>query len=563
MPRRQNRLGPGIAIGDLRGDRSEAVVIGGSTGSPARVLVVSGEAKFTLLDGALPPTAATLPDAAPLVFDADGDGRLDLFLPKGGVAAPAGDAAYQPRLYFNRGGGRFEPAPATTLPPLPVSAGPAVAADFNRDGRLDLFIGGRVVPGAYPETPRSVLLVNRGGTFADVTDEIAPGLAHVGLVSAALWTDVDGDGWPDLLLALQWGGVRCWRNLAGRRFEDWSERWGFTSAGSGWWNSLAAADFNGDGRLDYAVGNCGLNTQYRASPAEPALLYRGVFDASDRAQLLEAEYDAGRIVPVRGRSTLEFVLPSLLRKFPTFRAYAAATLEDLVSPDRLQAAERFAATELRSGVLLSQPDGTYRFEPLPRPAQIAPIFGLVAGDFDGDGRADLYAVQNSYAPIPEVGRFDGGVSQLLHGDGHGQFTPVPPAVSGLVVPGDAKALAVLDLDGDGWPDFLVTRNNERMLAFANTGVAGRQSLRVVLRGPAGNPTAIGARITVVLTDGLQQTAEVAAGSGYLSQSTAACFFGFPDSNPPRVIRVRWPSGRTTEIAGPAKSGTVAITAPSS
>jgi hypothetical protein len=218
-----------------------------------------------------------------------------------------------------------------------------------------------------------------------------------------------------------------------------------------------------------------------------------------------------------------------------------------------------AATELRSGVFLSQPDGTYRFEPLPRLAQIAPIQGLAAGDFDGDGRADIYAVQNSYAPIPAVGRFDGGLSQLLRGDGHGHFTPVPPAESGLIVPGDAKALAVLDLDQDGWPDFLVTRNNQTTLAFRNRGMAGRHFLRIQLQGANGNPTAVGARLTVELMDGLTQTSEVYAGSGYYSQSTAVGFFGFPDASPPRAVRVRWPSGLTTEHRVPAGSNTLVLT----
>jgi hypothetical protein len=212
-------------------------------------------------------------------------------------------------------------------------------------------------------------------------------------------------------------------------------------------------------------------------------------------------------------------------------------------------------------VFLSQPDGTYRFEPLPRLAQIAPIQGLVAGDFDGDGKADIYAVQNSYAPIPAVGRFDGGLSQLLRGDGRGHFAPVAPAESGLVVPGDAKALAVLDFDEDGWPDFLITRNNDTTLAYRNKGVPSRHSLRILLRGLAGNPTAVGARITVELADGSTQTSEVYAGSGYYSQSTAACFFGYPDSKPPRHIRVRWPSGITTRYDGPPQSTTLILSAP--
>ena len=224
-------------------------------------------------------------------------------------------------------------------------------------------------------------------------------------------------------------------------------------------------------------------------------------------------------------------------------------------------AQRYAATELRSGVFLSQPDGTFRFEPLPRLVQIAPLQGIVAGDFDGDGHADIYAVQNSYAPIPAVGRFDGGLSQLLRGDGHGHFTPVPPAESNLLVPGDAKALVVLDFDEDGWPDFLLTRNNNSSLAYHNRGVTGRHSLRVQLRGPAGNPTAVGARLTVELADGSTQTSEVYAGSGYYSQSTAACFFGYPDSNPPKRIHVRWPSGASTEHSLPANSSTLTLSAP--
>ena len=170
-------------------------------------------------------------------------------------------------------------------------------------------------------------------------------------------------------------------------------------------------------------------------------------------------------------------------------------------------------------------------------------------------------MQNSFAPIAAVGRFDGGLSQLLRGDGHGHFTAVPPAESGLLVPGDAKALVALDLDHDGWPDFLVSRNNDDMLAFRNNGVAGRKSVRIGLRGPAGNPTAAGATITVELTDGSNLTSEVYAGSGYYSQSTAACFFGYTDANAPCQVRVRWPSGATTTHPFPAGSTSLLLSAP--
>ncbi len=199
-----------------------------------------------------------------------------------------------------------------------------------------------------------------------------------------------------------------------------------------------------------------------------------------------------------------------------------------------------------------------RFAPLPRIAQISPLRGIVTGDFDGDGHADIYAVQNSFAPPASIGHFDGGLSQLLRGDGRGQFTAVPPAESGLVVPGDAKAVVAIDLDADGWADFLVTRNNDTMFAFRNTGVSGRKSLRVSLRGPAGNPTGIGARVTVEFADGSTQSAEMGANAGGFSQSGASVFFGNREANPPRRIHVSWPSGPVTVHAvPPGATGVVA------
>jgi hypothetical protein len=442
---------------------------------------------------------------------------------------------------------------------LPISVGAVAAADFNRDGRLDLFVGGRVLPRKYPLPPRSALLVNRGDRFEEVTAALAPGLQQIGMVTSALWTDVDQDGWPDLLVACEWGGVSYFHNESGRGFADFSAQAGFSAAGTGWWTSLASADFNGDGRPDYVAGNVGLNTPYKADPVHPALLFLGRFGPGPTVLPIEAAFDEkDRIVPLRSRSELGAQIPSLLKRYTRNNPYAQATLGEIVGADKLDAAQRFAATELRSGVFLSQPDGTYRFEALPRIAQIAPFQGVVAGDFDGDGFADIYAVQNSFAPIPSVGRFDGGVSQLLRGDGHGHFTPVPTQISGLLVPGDAKALAVLDLDDDGWPDFLVSRNNDTTLAWRNTGVAGRHSLRVVLNGPQGNAAAEGASVTLELANGTTQTHEVQAGSGYYSQSSAACFFGYNDGNPPRQLRIRWPDGRSTVEPVDAAAGSTLV-----
>jgi hypothetical protein len=545
LPMGFNRRGPAIAVGDLDGSGRDGVCIGGTTREAVRVLLPQGAEAWA--PSASPALAAPpgVDDGPLLLFDATGNGRADLLVTAGGVSQPAGAPEYQPRLFLNDGHGHFRPAPDGTLPPLSISAGAVCAADFDRDGRLDLFIGGRVSPGLYPAAPPSVLLANRGGKFVDVTDAVAPMLRNVGMVTAALWSDVDGDGWPDLLLTLEWGEVKYFHNDGGKKFEDWTEKAGFAAAGTGWWRSIATADFNGDGRPDYAVGNVGLNTQYRADPEHPALLFSGDFAGRGSAEIVEAYYEDGRLYPWRSRTDLGAAIPAVLQRYRWNNDYARATLPEILGADRLAAAKRLAVTELRSGVFLSQPDGRYRFEPWPRIAQIAPADGLVAGDFDGDGHADLYVVQNAYAPAPAIGRFDGGLSQLLCGDGHGNFAPVPPGESGLVVPGDAKALAMLDLDGDGWPDFLVSRNGEATLAFHNRGVAGRHSVRVVLQGKPGNPQAVGARVTAEYADGTTQASEVSAGSGYYSQSSAALFFGYTDRNPLRRLRVQWPSGATT------------------
>jgi hypothetical protein len=556
MALRLNRRGPALAVGDIEGNGREAVIRGGTTLDPLATL------------GGTPPIAgeaaekSAVDDGPVLLFDASGNGRQDLLVTRGGNVLPAGDAGYQPLLFLNDGHGRFSAAPAGALPPLPINVGALAAADFDHTGRLGLFIGARVLSGQYPLAPRSALLANRGGRFEDVTDTLAPGLREVGMVTSALWSDVDGDGWPDLLLTLEWGQVRYFHNNKGKGFEDWTERAGFAAAGTGWWTSIAAADFNGDGRPDFVVGNVGLNTQYHASPERPALLFYGDFKgAGEEPQVVEAYYEGERLYPWRSRRDLSAAIPSVLRRFPKNNDYAHATLGEILGEDKLESARRFAATQFRSGVFLSQPDGTYRFEPLPRIAQISPLQGLVAGDFEGSGHADIYAVQNSYAPIPLVGRFDGGLSQLLRGDGKGHFVAVPPRESGLVVPGDAKALAVIDINRDGWPGFVVTRNNGSTLAFRNRGAAARHSLCIRLSGQPGNPTAVGARITVEFADGTSRACEVYSGSGYYSQSTPGCFFGYPEGAPPRKALIRWPSGITSEHVIPMGSDNLVISQP--
>jgi hypothetical protein len=556
---RLNRQGPAALVADLDGDGEEDILVGGTRGTSGRIFSSFGGGFLASGEGSFSDTSE-INDAGIVAFDANGDGTDDLFVTKGGDAKPANDVGYQPRLLLNDGHGHFT-AQANAVPLLPISAGPVAVADFNRDGQLDVFIGGRVVPGEFPTTPTSALLENQNGKFVDVTDTIAPALRHVGMVTGAIWSDIDGDGWLDLIVTLNWGGVKFFHNENGKRFVDESAAFGFEATGTGWWNSIASADFNGDGRPDFVIGNVGLNTVFHASSDRPAVLYAGDLDGSGRSHLLDAQYEGDRLYPMRSLEQMMQNFPSVGRKYTKFEAYGKATVTDVFSASRLDAARKLTATEFRSGVFLSQPDGHYRFQPLPAYAQLSPIFGLVVADFDGDGHLDICAVQNSFAPIPEIGRFDGGLGLLLRGDGKGNFTAVPARESAFVVAGDAKALVTLDLDGDGWPDLFVTRNNFPTLALRNRGIPGHQAFSVILRGPRGNPHAIGARVTVTLTDGSTQTSEVEAGAGYLSQSSPSLFFGYPEKTPPQSITVRWPNGQTTTQPWQTRLPKIVLNAP--
>lgn len=458
--------GPSMAVGDLNNDSRTDFVIGAFGGSPAQFFFGTENGAFGQRDLSRSPVSPQ--DGPMLIEDFDGDGDRDLLVT---VADPdpARPPNGNPRLLLNSGDGSLEEASPDALPELPAFAGSASAVDFNRDGSLDVFVGSRTIPGSYPLSGRSVLLANREGKFEDLTDAALPSQGKLGLVTGSLWSDIDSDGWPDLLVSIEWGQVKCFRNFNGEHFEDITESAGFASAGFGLWSCLVQGDFNEDGRPDFAAGNLGLNTRYRANENAPAVLFHGKFGGRGPGQIVEARFENGQLVPWRSRKELAAAIPPLERRFPSTDAYAAASLEEILGPQALSRAQRMEATQLNSGVFLSQSDGTYHFEPLPWMTQIAPLQGVTTADFNGDGHLDLAATQNLHDVDPSIGRFDGGLGQLLLGNGRGGFLPADPVDSGMVIPGDGKYIATADLNNDGNADLIATRAGSRTLVFRNTG----------------------------------------------------------------------------------------------
>lgn len=544
LPNRMSRLGPGMAW--TRNDETGALAafVAGASGQAGRVFPV-GEAGIAPGGTVTFQADAAREDMGGLFFDFDRDGDDDLYVVSGGLGRWPGDFLLGDRIYVNDGAGGYGRTGSDVLPADRVSGSVAAAADFDRDGDLDLFVGGRLIPRRYPQTSSSRLLVNSGGVFMDATEKLAPGLIKTGLVTSALWSDADGDGWLDLLVTHEWGPVKYFRNDGGK-LTDMTSRAGLADL-KGWWNGITGRDIDNDGDIDYAVSNFGLNTKYHPSPNKPVHLYYGEFGGLDEMRLVEAKYEADTLYPVRGRSCATAAMPFLSEQFTSFHNFAKSSLEEIFTTECLNTSLRLEVNELASGILINEGDGSFSFQPLPRIAQISPGFGVALTEVNGDGFSDLYIVQNFLSPQRETIRMDGGVSLLLEGRGDGTFSPIWPHRSGLIVPGDAMSLASVDLNRDGWVDFVVGVNDGPVHAFENAGQAGNRPLAVTLRGEPGNLAAVGSRVSITDASGRRQTAEVYAGGGYLSQSTSTLFFGLGETHLGEEIgiEVRWPSGEIT------------------
>ncbi len=511
LPHRQSRHGPGIAVGDVNGDGRDDLYFGGAAGQAGKLYLRQASLNFAESSGQPWEEDAACEDLAALIFDSDEDGDLDLYVVSGGSEFPAESATLQDRLYLNDGRGNFRRG-VDRLPAMKSSGSCVVAGDYDLDGDLDLFVGGRVVPGAYPTAPRSYLLRNTNGRFEDVTQQAAPELLNPGMVTSALWSDYDNDGDEDLLMLGEWMPISVFQNNSNGRLTPVTRELGLEET-TGWWNSLVAADIDSDGDMDYIAGNKGLNSKFQVSDEQSLRIYYADFDHNGSGDIVLAKFkSSGTCLPVRGRECSSQQMPFIINKFPTFDAFASASMEDIYGRKELANALQYEVREFRSSYL-ENVDGRLLLQPLPIEAQIAPVYGILADDFDNDGHLDLLLTGNNYGAEVETVRYDAGTGLMLRGNGAGSFQSLEAHRSGFFVPGDAKSSVMLADEGEG-ASLIVIGNNDAMCRVFRLPPAS-ESLRL-LRARADDRAAI-----LHFSDGSRRRHEFAYGAGHLGQSSRA------------------------------------------
>jgi enediyne biosynthesis protein E4 len=542
LPRRLSTLGPGVAWFDLNGNGWDDLVVGAGRGSQPGIFINKGAGGFVRTNLPSFSQPATRSHTGLLGWHGEST-SLVLLTGHSNWEVEAGPAVH---LHV--------PGAATSRPlfdDAASNAGPLAMGDVDGDGDLDLFVGGQATPRRYPEATRSVLLENRAGQLT-VHPAWSKALGNVGLVNGALFTDLDEDGLPELVLACEWGPLRIFQFRNGQLLEV-TRPWGLAGH-VGWWNSIASGDFDGDGRLDLVAGNWGRNSKYQRFLSPPIALYYGDVDGNGTVDLFEVYHDPAmkKRVPWRDWRSLTMTLPFVYELYPTHAAFAQAGIEDILA-QRLSSVRQLIANTLDSTLFLNR-GGRFEALPLPLKAQFAPIFGIAVGDYDGDGHEDLFVAQNFFGVEPDTSRYDGGRGLWLRGDGQGGLTPVPGHVSGVKIYGEQRGAALSDYDGDGRVDLVVAQHNHPTRLFHN--LRGKPGLRVRLVAGPENSTGVGAALRLKANSQWGPVREVQAGSGYWSQNSAVQVLGL--AGVPTEIQVRWPGGSVTRSALPPDATEITV-----
>jgi hypothetical protein len=553
LPRKLSQAGPGVAWIDIDGDGRDDLVVGTGRGGSLAILHNRGNGAFESMRvggvlGQAPDDQSTVLGWSPA------EGVTELLVGQGNyeTADPKLPAVHRFEL---RGGTMKSGEP---IPPLAASPGPLALADIDGDGDLDLFVGGAVRANHYPEPAPARLYRNDSGQFA-----LAQEWPALGLVSGSLFSDLDGDGLPELILACEWGPLRVWRNTRGR-LEPWDPLVsgpglpdGPLSRLTGWWNGVAAGDFDGDGRLDIVASNWGENTPCQFALADGWRIYYGDTSGNGAVDVIEAFTDRAhqRLVPWRDLDALSQAMPWLRERFPRHASFAEASLQDILG-NAFPKLQPLTVTWLASTLFLNRGDH-FEVRRLPREAQFAPAFGVSVGDYDGDGHEDVFLAQNFFAVHPGEARLDAGRGLWLKGDGRGDFQPVPGPESGVIIYGEQRGAALSDYDEDGRIDLAVGQNNAPTKLFHNE--RAQPGLRVRLSGPPGNRPGIGAVLRLESAGHSWAAREVHGGSGYWSQDSPVTVLA--RTNGPMTLSVRWPGGKLTTTAVPPNARELTVNAP--
>ncbi|WP_245590579.1 VCBS repeat-containing protein [Adhaeribacter aquaticus] len=503
MPHKLSQGGPGLAVGDVNGDGLDDFFVGGSARRSGTIFYQNHQGKFT--SRPLTSVPNTEDDMGALFFDADNDKDLDLYVATGGNEYLNMPQNYLHRLYKNDGKGNFT-LDENALPRITSSGSCVTAADYDQDGDLDLFVGGRNNPRQYPMPGQSCLLRNNGGTFTNQTASLCKELETIGMVTTALWTDFDQDGQVDLLVAGEWMPLTFFKNNKGK-FTNVTASTGLTHT-EGWWNSLLAADFDNDGDMDYVGGNLGLNSRYKASPEQPVTIVAKDFDKSGNVDPVMGYYIQGQNYPAPARDALTDQMVMMRKRFPRYADYAETTFEKLFTKEELEGAYTARSYTFQSSYIENVGNGKFQIKALPMPAQVAPVFGMVASDYNQDGNLDLLLAGNSYAPETAVGYYDAAYGTLLTGNGKGGFAAVAPKQTGFAVKGDAKAMVQL-LTRDKEPLVLVSQNSDSLKVFRSKAKAEYQVVPL---------QATDAYAELEFNNGKKRREEFCYGTTYLSQS---------------------------------------------
>ena len=514
LPHKLSQYGPAIAVGDVNGDGLEDAFIGGAAYHKGTFLLQNKQGKFAktdLIKGEIDSTKFA-EDMGVLLFDADRDNDLDLYIVSGSNEAPIGLYMYQDRFYENDGKGNFTEN-TKALPTFLKSGSCVKAVDFDHDGDLDLFVGGRVEVNAYPKPVSSYVLRNdskNGVKFTNITAQFAPDLQNIGLVCDALWTDYDNDGWQDLVLAGEWMPITILKNKQGKKLERFDSP--ELSSQIGFWNSITAGDFDDDGDTDYIAGNQGINTMNKVSDEFPMTVYGkdfnsdGLYDAIPTVFFPDAEQKRHE-VPFHVRDDLIKQMTVLKQKFDNYKKYASADIKGILTDDDLKDALILKANNMNTSYIENLGEGKFKIKTFPIQAQTAPIFGMLVEDFDADGNLDVLMVGNDFGNEVSVGRLDAFNGLLLTGNGKGDFTPQNLSKSAFGVGGDAKGLVRIT-NSAGNPLMMATQNRGALKSFNLKNNILSKTLQYN-----------DATVIELLKNGKKRKTEINYGTSFLSQSS--------------------------------------------